>query len=255
MSKEHMIHVNQLKTMKISILRISRIMVTTILVAVSGTASAQWHIGANGGYTYNTLTTSSSYQYDRNYSGVGGFTVNATAGYQFTDWLSVNADLGYIEKSYKFQRTVLPEPYVNENATITNGYVQLPIYAGFSFGGKRLRGFVNLGAYSNYWASSHTEGVTMRVISPDDNYVHEFDESVAFDSRRDNRFECGLMAGIGMQFAASNLITVFAEGRYYHSLTDMQKKYMEKQVARYNNTMSIMIGIKFNISQAKSKHQ
>lgn len=239
--------------MKISILRISRIMVTTMLVAVSGTASAQWHVGFSGGYTHNTITTSSSYQYDRNYSGAGASTFNATAGYQIIDWFSVNADLGHIEKDYKFNRTILPGD-VNENATISNGYIQLPIYAGFSFGGKRLRGFVNLGAYFNYWASSQTDGITSRVVSPDDNGVYEFYESVAFDSRRDNRFESGLMAGVGMQFAASKLITVFAESRYYHSLTDMQKEYMVKQVARYNNTMAITIGIKFNISQAKSKH-
>lgn len=242
--------------MKISLSRISRIiMVTAILVAAGGTASAQWHVGVNGGYTHNTLSTSSSYQYDRNYGGVGGSTFNATTGYQFTDWFSVNADLGFIEKAYKFNRTIAPEGYGNENADITNGYLQLPIYAGFSFGGKRLRGFVNLGAYFNYWVSSNTEGSIMKVIAPeDDNQVHYFDEPVAFDSRRDNRFESGLMAGIGMQFAASKLVTVFAEGRYYYSLTDLQKKYMDKQVAKYNNTKVIMVGIKFNIPQAKSKH-
>lgn len=239
--------------MKISISRISRIMVTTILVVVSGTASAQWHVGFSGGYTHNTITTSSSYQYDRNYSGAGASVFNATAGYQITDWFSVNADLGYIEKDYKFTRTIIPGD-VNENATISNAYVQLPIYAGFSFGGKRLRGFVNLGAYFNYWVSSHADGLTMSVVAPDNSNFHEFNESVAFDSRRDNRFESGLMAGVGMQFAASKLVTVFAEGRYYHSLTDMQKQYMVKQVPRYNNTMAIMIGIKFSIPQAKSKH-
>lgn len=236
--------------MKISILRISTI--TTILVVASGTASAQWHVGFSGGYTYNTITTSSSYQYDRNYSGAGAAVFNANAGYQFTDWFSVNAELGCIEKDYKFKRTIVPGD-VNENAAISNAYVQLPIYAGFSFGGKRLRGFVNLGAYFNYWVSSHADGLTMSVVSPDNSSVYEFDESVAFDSRRDNRFESGLMAGVGMQFAASKLVTVFAEGRYYHSLTDMQKQYMGKQVARYNNTMAVMIGIKFNIAKPKSK--
>lgn len=240
--------------MKIPILRISHIMAIMILIVVSGSANAQWHVGFSGGYTHNTLTTSSSYQYDRNYSGSGASVFNATAGYQITDWFSVNADLGYIEKDYKFNRTIAPEGFFNENANITNGYIQLPIYAGFSFGGKRLRGFVNVGAYFNYWASSHTEGSLVKITPAGGSQIHDFDESVPFDSRRDNRFESGLMAGIGMQFAASKLITVFAEGRYHHSLTDMQKQYMEKQVPKYNNTTAIMVGLKFNILQTKSKH-
>lgn len=85
--------------------------------------------------------------------------------------------------------------------------------------------------------------------------LHSYDEKVSFDERRDNRFEGGALLGIGLQYQVLPYLQFFAEGRYYYSLTDMQKDYMIDQVPRYNNTLGIQAGILFTASFASKNHR
>ena len=58
----------------------------------------------------------------------------------------------------------------------SNNYLSLPIVAQFSFGGKRLRGFVNGGGYLGYWLSSYQKDNTANydnTIKEDNTYLNE----------------------------------------------------------------------------------
>lgn len=216
---------------------------------LSTSGYAQWKLGLSAGYTNNTLETSSAYFYDRNFSSSGGFSIALTGGYQFKEWVSLEADLSFMQKNYKTFRTNSSISY--EHSNITNGYLNVPIYARFSFGGKKLRGFTTLGGYVGYWASGHIEGVVSNVsFNPGENSPYKYDEKYTFDSRRDNRFEAGLMGGLGVEYLFCNRYKVFLEGRYYYSLTDMQKKYMLEQMPRYNNTFLVQVGFSFRFLKA-----
>lgn len=129
--------------------------------------------------------------------------------------------------------------------------MQLPVYTHFSFGGEKLRGFINAGVYMGYWIASRTEGTQCQyfydIIDPYAQAPFHFDEKVPFDNRRDNRFDGGLMTGLGIQYQLTPYIQLVVEGRYYRGLSDLQKDYMLKQIHRYNDTFTLQIGCMFTL--------
>ena len=188
------------------------------------TASAQWKVGVQAGYTHNSLATASGYAYDRNYDALGGFTVGIPVRYEFVNWFALQADLSFAQKNYSSFRSGM---YKNIQSDTKNGFIQLPVYAHFSFGSEKLRGFINAGAYAGYWTSSKTKGNQSQyfydIIDWQDMAPYHFDEKAPFDSRRDNRFDGGLMTGLGLQYQLTPGIQLLIEGRYYRGLTDLQK--------------------------------
>lgn len=213
---------------------------------------AQWAVGLQAGYTHNSLTTSSGYFYDRVYYPQGGLTIGIPVNYAFTEWFSLGAEAAFVQKSYDARRSgyfdILHEK-------VQNNYFSMPVYVNFSFGGTRLRGFMNVGAYWGTWLSSYRNGAIYCNFTDktpdyvlgieDENHIYYYDEKLDFDSRRDNRFEAGAMLGAGISYFISSNIKIFGECRYYYSLTDMQKNYMKKQVPRYNNTFAFQAGFMF----------
>lgn len=214
---------------------------------------AQWSLGLQAGYTHNSLTTSSSYFYDRVFHPQGGFTLGLPVQYAFTDWFSVGCEATFIQKSYETHRSGY---YSILHEEVNNNYLSIPLYAHFSFGGTKLKGFLNAGGYFGGWLSSHAKGTYPSVFSlensigngshyEDDMFISSYNQKMQFDSRRDNRFEAGGMMGIGMSYLLSPQIQLLGECRYYHSLTDMQKDYMKGKIPRYNNTFAFQAGILF----------
>lgn len=189
------------------------------------------------------------YAYDMRYEERGGFTVGIPVQYDFFDWLGVRAEVSFVQKGHKMHRT---DVWNKLHTDTRNNYLHVPVMARFSFGGQRVRGFLNAGGYIGGWLSSHREGLTFRWfgdeseddvngwITPGNSY--EFDEKVPFDSRRDNRFEAGLAGGIGVACRVAPRVEVEVEGRCYYALTDMQKAYMKFQTPRYNTTFVIQAG-------------
>ena len=198
------------------------------------------------------------YAYDMRYEERGGFTVGIPVQYDFFDWLGVRAEVSFVQKGHKMHRT---DVWNKLHTDTRNNYLHVPVMARFSFGGQRVRGFLNAGGYIGGWLSSHREGLTFRWfgdeseddvngwITPGNSY--EFDEKVPFDSRRDNRFEAGLAGGIGVACRVAPRVEVEVEGRCYYALTDMQKAYMKFQTPRYNTTFVIQAGC--NILLGKNK--
>lgn len=215
----------------------------TILCTAS--ASAQWSIGVDGGVSFNTLQTGRSYDYDRNYDSKTGFTVGIPVRYDFKDWLGLQTEVAVMQKNYKMHRSAI---YRYNYYDYTNTFLNIPVMARFSFGGRNLRGYMLAGGYVGGWLKSHVKGAQNQYFlipeTTEDRFgKYKFDEDVKFDSRRDNRFDGGLVAGLGLQYSISREIGVFAEGRYYYALTDMQKNYMKGLQGRYNNTITISLGV------------
>ncbi len=211
-------------------------------------ASAQWKVGVQTGYTHNSLSTESGYAYDRHYDALGGFTVGVPVQYEFANWFALQADLSYTQKNYALYRS---GTYADVRSETRNGFMQLPVYTHFSFGEEKLRGFINAGAYMGYWIASRTEGAQFQyfyqIIDSNAQAPFHFDEKVPFDNRRDNRFDGGLMTGLGIQYQLTPYIQLVVEGRYYRGLSDLQKDYMLKQMHRYNDTFTLQIGCMFTL--------
>ena len=123
-----------------------------------------------------------------------------------------------------------------------NNYLQLPVMASFSFGGQKLRGFCNLGVYGGYWLSSNYSGVDYNsfVGAPYDVKGH-----VDFNSDRDQRWDCGFVGGLGVEYRFARHWGAQVEARYYYSTTSVQKQYMRVKDYRYNSTLALQAGVSY----------
>jgi len=219
---------------------------------------AQLYVGVEGGWNKNHLSTSYSSQYFTEAVNQAGFSAGIPVRYRVFDWLAFEADPGFIRKNYMTRRTGFFEGLYQKN---TNSYWQLPVMAQFSFGGEQLRGYVSLGGYAAYWASSHIQGTTIGSLNTNDtvysttnpvsianeNIPYNFNQKYTFDSKKDRRLELGAIAALGVSYEMPQGYFVFIEGRYTRSLTDMQKSYETNQVPRYNDTFGLSVGVMINL--------
>lgn len=208
---------------------------------------AQWKVGIEGGVVRNTVLVSKCYDYDRHYSGATNGIIGIPVRYDFHDWFGLQAEVSYLAKNYSMYRSDI---YEGNYYNYTNSYLNIPIYARFSFGGSKLRGYLLAGGFLGAWLDIYVEGNQMRYFQADGQSYsdHHFDEKVPFDSRRDNRFDAGLSGAIGVEYQFAKRFSVFAEGRYLYSLTDMQKEYMLKQPSKHNSTFAFQIGFMYTIT-------
>ncbi len=246
--------------MQLSFLRIPAALSVVILLSCFG-ASAQLAIGIEGGYNKNYLVTNNSNRAFTNYVPMNGFNVAIPVQFQLADWFAVTADPTFIQKNYRQERSSFFEGVYQNNY---NNYLQLPITGRLLFGGKKLKGFIDGGIYGGYWMSSKVKGVTSNILDPtgDENTSvssifdfqkpYSYNEKYTFDSKKDNRFEFGWIAGLGIGYGITERYQVFTEARLMYSFTDQQKNYQTNQVPRYNTTYGINLGVMYHL-QRKSQ--
>src|SRR5580692_9747295 len=122
----------------------------------------QFFVGVEGGPNMNYLTTSNASEPFTNYDGMRGWNIGIPVGYRFFDWLAVQTAPTYIQKNYDIVGTGFFTGVYQKNY---NTYLQLPVSLRFSFGGKALRGFLDLGGYAAYWKSGRIQGVEPNILN------------------------------------------------------------------------------------------
>jgi Outer membrane protein beta-barrel domain len=201
----------------------------------------------------NYLTTSNTSEPFTNYDGMRGWNIGIPVGYRFFDWLSLQTAPTYIQKNYDIVRTGYFTGVYQKNY---NTYLQLPLSVRFSFGGRELRGFVDLGGYAAYWKSSRIQGVEANILNEVDtafytvnptgilgeNNGYSYNQSYTFNSTKDNRFEFGLIGGLGVSYELFETYTFYLEGRYFRAMTDQEKHYETNQAPRYNDNFGLTLG-------------
>ena len=190
-------------------MKLRKKLLVAVALLTAMTAQAQWRVGVTGGADYNVFSMDQQYMTDYKVDGRWGVTLGVTGQYDVNDWLGVRADLNWTQKNYRHSRVV----YSDVNYKLTNNYLQLPVMASFRFGGERLRGFCNLGVYGAYWLNSNRKGSDWNSFA---NKTTEFDEKVDFYDTRDQRWDCGLVGGIGLEYLITNHWAAQAEVRYYY---------------------------------------
>ncbi|MBQ5548067.1 MAG: PorT family protein [Prevotella sp.] len=211
-------------------------LITFIALVLPSLAFAQWRVGVNGGATYNHSTISKHYMTDYQWKDRWGVTLGVMGQYDVNDWLGVRAELDWTQKNYRLTRQILS----NLDYKYVNNYLQLPVMASFSFGGKQLRGFCNAGVYGGYWLTSGREGTDFNNSSEK---VYEFSEDIKFNSERDQRFDFGFVGGIGLEYRFCQRWAAQVEMRYYYSTVSTQKDYMRLSDPRYNSTLGVQAGL------------
>lgn len=211
-------------------------LITFIALVLPSLAFAQWRVGVNGGATYNHSTISKHYMTDYQWKDRWGVTLGVMGQYDVNDWLGVRAELDWTQKNYRLTRQI----FSNLDYKYVNNYLQLPVMASFSFGGKQLRGFCNAGVYGGYWLTSGREGTDYNNSSEK---AYEFSEDIKFNSERDQRFDFGFVGGIGLEYRFCQRWAAQVEMRYYYSTVSTQKDYMRLSDPRYNSTLGVQAGL------------
>ena len=200
-------------------------------------AHAQWRVGATVGATSNHYRMDRQYMSDYRYNDRWGLTVGLTGQYDFNEWLGVRADLNWTQKNYRALRDRVTTDY-----NYTNNYLLLPVMASFSFGGQKLRGFCNLGVYGGYWLSGNYSGTENNIIAQ---ATYSVEGHYDFNSDRDQRWDCGLVGGVGVEYRFAPHWGAQVEARYYYSTTSVQKQYMRVKDYRYHSTLGLQAGVSY----------
>ncbi len=221
---------------------------------------AQFSIGLQGGYDRNYLITNVSSLISTQNNPLGGFTVGVPVVYKIADWFAIKAAPGFMQKNYQTERTGFYQGIYQNN---TNGYVQLPVMAQFSFGGDDIRGFVELGGYAGYWLSGNVQGRMPNILDQpaytnttsnaqpnnvfDEYTQYNYDEKYTFNTTKDKRLELGVVAGAGMSYQLNDSYQLFAEATMFNGLTNQQKNYEIGLVPRYNQTYIFSVGVLYSL--------
>lgn len=221
----------------------------------SNGALDKFAFGIVGGWVENEpIITMPTYADDMKYLKNSGATLGATVKYYFTNWLAARADLLWIQKNYKMNRTANNSASIL-NSDYTNNYFSLPVMAQVQFGYK-FKVFAYFGGYVGYWMSGKRSGQTYSMdylLYGNITSTEYDDEAWEFDSRRDNRFDAGLAYGLGVSLNVFDNLVVSVEGRYYYGMTDVQKQYMNTSVPHYNTTLAIQGGIIYDFTAKRSR--
>lgn len=210
---------------------------------------AQLQVGVTAGSSVNTLSTHTHYAYDLNYKKSWGWAFGIPVTYSFNDWFALRADAMLVQKNYQMNRSGY---FRGLDYSVRSEYFSLPVVAQFSFGGKRLRGFVNGGGYVGYWLIRNTENKLTSVFKS-----FNSTEGIDFDSRRDNRFDAGMTAGFGMEYKLKGHLfkilslkhlSITAEARQYYGLTNLYKNKIVGD-PRYNTTWTFQLGCKYYFNE------
>ena len=213
-------------------------MMTTMAAEAQTETKTPWRVGVTAGADYNVHSMDLQYMNGFKLEGRWGTTIGVTGQYNFADWLGVRADLSWTQKNYRQYRVDLSEV----DYKYRNNYLMLPVMASFSFGGEQLHGFCNLGAYAGYWLDSRRKGTDFQSFTYK---TYSFNEKIELNSERDQRWDCGLVGGVGLEYQVCKHWAVQGEVRYYYSTTSTTKQYMRIKDYRYNNTLAIQLGVNY----------
>src|ERR1700712_2571845 len=147
--------------MVIMIQKRTRYLVIVFSLLLGSQVQAQLSIGFEAGGKKNYLITNNSSQSFTLYKSQSGGSFGIPVSYKVNDWFSLQADPSFIQKNYKIERT---DFFEGKYQTNTNTYLQLPVFAHFSFGGQNVKGFINLGGYAAYWAASKIKGSEPNIL-------------------------------------------------------------------------------------------
>lgn len=217
-----------------------KLLIFVFFVVLAIDAEAQWGFGLKGGADFNSVTRYHAGRVDETYHGKKGVGCGLIVRYQVNDWFAMRTDVEMISRSHSMKRNLnmVDEIYTDYK----NKYLTLPVMADFSFGGEKLRGHFIMGGYVGYWMSANVSGKTFNMyVEP-----REFDEKMEFNDYH-NRLAAGLMGGPGLAYDITGNFSLEIDALFYYDLTSYMKISKVSANPRYNNTLSLSLGLIYNL--------
>ena len=220
---------------------------TIVLFLLSFTVDAQLQLSVVSGVSVNHLQTDvSALSHTVNYGKAGylaGVGLLVPVGHLF----AISTGAAVLQKNYSLDRTGI---YQGLYQSFRNDYLQVPVSARYTFRSGKWEAFGEAGFYIAYWLSGSIRGTIPDIYGATDSIhadgtvtetfrVRKYDEKYRFDAGRDNRFEFGWVAGLGISFDVSSRYALCFQYSYYRSQTD---RYKAASNSAYNDTQSFTLG-------------
>ena len=213
------------------------LLLLAIATLLSLSSFAQWSIGGSVGVAYNhPFLHHIKYDY-YHYTGHFGPMIDFATDYQYNDWWSIAGGLSFQQKGYGlFTKGRYSTIRCNDL------YLSPRIMAEFSFA-KRKNGafFVDAGVYGSYWCGSYRS----YLASGGSNFynVIEFFDNYDFKNSIGNRWEFGLIGGLGYKWHLGTKWTCFAVARYEFALTKQYKEFEALDFLSRNSAIVMQFGL------------
>ena len=212
-------------------------------------------IGVNGGYDLTTIRFSPKVVQSMK----GGFTVGLTARYTvekyFSTIASVQAEVNFAQLGWKEDiQTINNTPVINsvtgvaEKYERTINYVQIPFMTHLAWGkeDKGLNFFVNAGPQFGFYlgesTSTNFDFATRNTADRANNVAEQETMSVQ------KKFDYGITAGLGMEYAMPRVGRFLMEARYYYGLGNIYRDSKKDYFGSSNfSTITVKMAYLFDI--------
>lgn len=185
-------------------------------------------IGFNGGYVMSSVSFDPKVPQGYHGGMTGGFSVRYVCEKYFKTIASVYAEVNYAQLGWK--EDILDrenQPVINkvtgqaENYSRTINYIQVPVMAHLAWGRehKGFNFFVNLGPQIGIYLSEKTK---CNFNIDDRNTEDRVSSVIAQDTMAvKNKFDYGIVAGIGAEYSVPKVGHFIVEARYYYGLGNL----------------------------------
>ena len=218
----------------------TKLLILLFFIALATNVNAQFGIGLKGGLDFNSVTRSNSGRIDETYHAKNGADYGIILSCQINEWFALRANVEMLSRSHTMKRNL--NAVKGLYTDYKNQYLTDPVMADFTFGGARVRGHFMMGGYVSYWMMANVSGNTFDLY----NKIRPFDEKMEFNEYH-NRFVAGLVAGPGLSFDISKKLRMELDALIYYDLTSYMKVSNVSPEPRYNNTLSLTLGLIYKL--------
>jgi len=212
-------------------------------------------IGVNGGYDLTTIRFSPKVVQSMKGGLTGGFTARYTVEKYFSTIASVQIEVNYAQLGWKEDiQTINNTPVINavtgvaEKYERTINYVQIPFMTHLAWGkeDKGLNFFVNagpqFGVYLGESTSTNFDFATRNTADRANSVAEQETMSVQ------KKFDYGITAGLGMEYAMPRVGRCLIEARYYYGLGNIYGDSKKDYFGSSNfSTITVKIAYLFDI--------
>lgn len=221
----------------------------SLLLALVATVSLQaqtlykphLHVGAHAGVALSQQSFNPTIEQKMHQ----GITMGVSAMWAEERHVGLRAELNFTQRGWTEDFTETPQ--FSYSHTLT--YIELPIMTHIFFGGRKVKGFFNLGPQLCYMIGNNVNAnfETDKIdLIPDFPVLNRTTQQMSMDIT--NRFDYGICGGAGIEFFIKRKHCVTLEARYYYGLGNIfpssKKDYFN---ASRGNAITLTLGYNFRL--------
>lgn len=220
-------------------------------------AYSQYYLGAKIGLNVAQSTSDARNIIFTKQENLYGLNIAVVNEIELNKWFAIRLEPQYSEKGYKIRKYTSQgalEQSKTQNSDswyLKTNYLELPVLAKFYANSRILSAYLAPGIYGGYWISGEKGGTYLmnslgsRTLSPVElSKKYVFDNDYGYNNKKDNRFEFGILASVGIEYRIKKG-KFFIDARYVYGLTDAYSYQGQKPnsyASLYHRNWSYSIG-------------